>query len=277
MKKIFPFVLILAVALSACLPNPGSPSTPNTPSGTPSTDPQPGVVGSTLKFDYPNKGVNSGTGWYIDGLPTNVDKSTVLVAKGMFKNTIGKGSQSWLAEPGTLLVGPEFPQSKVDAAAGSIERISPITQELIDEPGSMFHLNEDRIDVCTFGSAGLEVNGVQMSFNYQEGHNYVLIGRGLFGDQKQDTDRNHTILFHQVVGAHAQCMSYPGNKGGFMSEGNFKQVVELSHKDAGNCGDAGCSKVTVVFFDLNTGALTVLNQANIGQPWVFEYSNWYQP
>lgn len=231
----------------------------------------------TWKFDYPEAGEAAGNGWAISGLPVSVDPASVLVASGEFVNTIGLGTQSWLAEKGMLLVGPEFEQAKIDAAGGAIERISPINQKLIDESGEAFHLNEDRIDFCSFGAANLEFNGIMAEFEHSEGHNWFLIIRGLFADGLQDTDRNHTILFHEVVGSHAQCMSYPGNGGGFVSEGNFEQTTALSHQNAGDCGAEGCSKLTVVLVDLNTGALSVVTQANLDKPWLFEYSNWFQP
>lgn len=244
----------------------------NTP--TPTETPE---VPVTWKFDYPNAGLASGDGWSIDGLPTKVDSKDVLVATDMFKNTIGFGSESWIAEPGTKLVGPDYPADKAKAEGGSTEYISPINQELIDSNGENFHLNEDRINFCSFGAAKLEVNGVQMSFDYNPGHDWFLVVRGLFPDGKQDTDRNHTILFQDVVGSHAQCMSYPGNGGGFISEGNFEQVAELSHKNHMNCGAEGCSGLTTVFVDLNTGAYSIINQANLDQPWKFVSSNWLTP
>lgn len=282
MKKIlfvFVCVLILSFMLSAC-GVPGSAgdgqatATPQ-PTAQVNPTPQPTPVGTpaTFKFVYPNAGTITGDSWSIKGLPTTVDSATVLIASGAFKNTIGNGTESWIAEPGTILVGAEFPQAKIDAAKGSIERISPITQKLIDHDGEMFHLNESRIDLCSFGGATLEFNGVKGQFDYKAAHNYILIARGLFADGLQDSDRNHSILFNTVVGSHAQCMSYPGN-GGFISEENFLQVVALSHKNAGNCGNEGCSKLTVIFVDLNTGALTVVKQANLNLPWTLEKSNW---
>jgi len=267
-------VILLAMVIAGCQPNPdsGTPTpTPQVGNPTPQSTP---AAPQTFKFLWPDAGVNAGNGWSINGLPTKVDSKNVLVATGQFKNTIGLGTESWLAEPGTFLAGPDFPKSKVDAATGSIEYISPITQKLIDHDGEYFHLNEDRFDLCTFGGATLEFNGAQAQFDYQGGHNYILVIRGLFPDGKQDTDRNHSILFSKVVGSHAQCMSYPQNKGGFMSEGNFQQVIELSHKNAGNCGAEGCSKITVIFIDMNTGALTSITQANFNQPWKLEASNW---
>lgn len=271
-------VFVFALILSACsvVPPTQDATTAATTNSTGSTPPQPTTAGTpeTYKFTWPNAGVNNGNGWSISGLPTTVDSKTVLVTTGMFKNTIGLGTESWLAEPGTFLAGPEYPQSKIDASAGSVERISPITQKLIDHDGEFFHLNEDRFDLCSFGGATLEFNGAQAQFDYQDGHNYILVIRGLFPDGKQDTDRNHSILFNKVIGSHAQCMSYPQNKGGFLSEGNFLQVVELSHKNASNCGAEGCSKLTVIFVDVNTGALTVITQANLNQPWKLEVSNW---
>jgi len=232
---------------------------------------------ATWKFNYPDAGKASGEDWAIQGLPTSVDSGDVLQADGIFKNSIGLGSQSWLAEPGTLLVGPDFDKQLVEAAGGAVEYISPINQELIDQSGEFFHLNEDRIDFCSFGSAELEFNGVVVSLEYEEGHSWFLVVRGLFPDGNQDTDRNHTILFSEVVGSHAQCMSYPGNGGGFISEGNFLQVAKLSHGDAGNCGAEGCSGLTVVFVDLNTGAYSIIHQDNTELPWEWVASNWLKP
>jgi hypothetical protein len=230
----------------------------------------------TWKFDYPDAGLLLADGWSVDGLPAKVDPATVLVTSGVFKNTI-PGTESWLAEPGTKLVGPDYPADKMKAEGGTTEYISPINQELIDESGEYFHVNEDRIDLCSFGAATLEVNGVRMVFEYQPGHDWFLVIRGLFPDGLQDSDRNHTIVFTDVVGSHAQCMSYPANGGGFISENGFKQVAELSHKNHMNCGAEGCSGLTAVFMDLNTGALSVINQVQLGQPWTFVFSNWLAP
>lgn len=228
----------------------------------------------TWKFDYPDAGNASGNDWSIDGLPTSVDANNVLVATGIFKNTLGNGSQSWVAEPGTKLVGPDYPADKAKSEGGSTEYISPINQKLIDHPGEDFHVNEDRLTFCSFGSADLEVNGVRMKFDYRPGHDWFLVIRGLFPDGMQDSDRNHTIVFHDVVGAHAQCMSYPGNGGGFISEGNFEQVSAKSHTNHMNCGAEGCSGLTAVFVDLNTGAYSIMTQSNLEKPWLPVASNW---
>ncbi|HJY98794.1 MAG TPA: hypothetical protein VJ227_03710 [Patescibacteria group bacterium] len=228
---------------------------------------------TTWKFDYPDAARYGTDTWNVDGLSMKMDSSTILMATGVFKNTI-PGTEPWLAEPGTKLVGPDYPVDKVVAEGRATEYISPVNQELIDAPGESFHVNEDRIDFCSFGAAKLEVNGVRMSFDYKPGHNWFFVVRGLFPDGLQDVDRNHTILFEDVVGSHAQCMSYPGNGGGFISQGNFEQVAELSHKNANNCGAEGCSGLTAVFLDLNTGAFSVINQVQLGQPWTYQFSNW---
>src|SRR6266581_3540739 len=63
----------------------------------------------------------------VKGVPAHVDANTVDVAKGIFKNTIGNGTEGWLAEPGKLLVGPDFPQTTIDGAGGAIDRFNPVT------------------------------------------------------------------------------------------------------------------------------------------------------
>jgi len=270
-NKLFVFLVLAALVLSACgTAAPADTSSANVSSNAPTiasqTQDRP-----TYKFEFPHPVTFSGSGWKIEGISANVPADQVLVAGGEFKNTIGLGTQSWLADDGTLLVGPGFPQEKVDAADGAIEYLDQINQELIDGPEQWFHINEDRFTFCSFGSAVVEL----AAFEYSEGHNYFLIIRGLFPDGKQDVDRNHSILFHEVVGSHAQCMSYPQNGGGFMSEENFLQVAELSHKDGNDCGAEGCSKLTSVFVDLNTGALTVLTQQQLNAPWNLALSNWF--
>lgn len=229
----------------------------------------------TFNFDYPNAGTITGENFTISGLPVSVDPSNVLVATGSFTNTLGWGSQMSVAAPGTLLVGPGFPQDKVNDADGSIEYISPVNQKLIDHDGEEFHVNEDRITICSFGSAKVEVNGVLFEFEYIENHTWIWSWRGLFGDGIQGTDRNQTIKFIEVAGSHAQCMSYPQNGGGFWDQGNFEQVVLDAHFGLMNCGDAGCAGVTSGHTDLNTGAYTTANQPKENESWNFISSNWW--
>lgn len=229
----------------------------------------------TFNFDYPNAATITGENFTISGLPASVDPANVLVAAGSFTNTLGWGSQMSVADPGTLLVGPGFSQDLVDAANGSIEYISPVNQKLIDHNGEEFHVNEDRITICSFGSAKVEVNGVLFEFEYIENHTWIWSWRGLFGDGIQGTDRNQTIKFIEVAGSHAQCMSYPQNGGGFWDQGNFEQVVLDAHLGLMNCGDAGCKGVTSGHTDLNTGAYTVANQPKENESWNFISSNWW--
>src|SRR5258706_5062369 len=170
-------LLALALAMMACVDNvTGGLSVPvENVTAVASVDADSTGTNATWKFDFPDAGTASGTGWNIDGLPTSVDSGHVLVTTGKFKDTIGLGTQSWLAEPGTMLVGPDFPKGKMEAAKGAIEYISPITQKLIDEGGESFHLNEDRMDLCSFGAAMLEFNGVNATFEYSKGHSWFLI------------------------------------------------------------------------------------------------------
>lgn len=212
----------------------------------------------------------------ITGLPEKVDAINVLQANGPdaygnnFVNMIGLGSQMMIAEPGTLLVGPDFNGD----LTGHNEYISPINQVLFDE-GEAHSVNcaEGAFVWATGATMTAEVDGITIHLEGQKNHNWFLIVRGLFADGKQDTDRNQTIKFTDFVPGHAQAMLYPA--GAYISEGNFIQVAEKSHTDGRNCGNEGCSGLSVLMLDLNTKAYTVLHQEQLNADWKLVDTNWF--
>ncbi len=213
------------------------------------------------------------------GAPDNVDRAIVDVARGGFINTLGMGTEAWLAEPGKLLVGPDFPQAQIDAAGGAIERFNPLNQDgcrnnppcILMAPGGGF----------SFASLGWGVMEMEATFGHvtlnlpgEEGHNYHVYIRGLYGDGRPDTDENRDVLLTAYSPGHVEVTYYPGiPNGGFVSEEQFEQRVVTSQSGGTNCGDRGCTKLTVVFFDLNTGALLVIRQDAPGSAWRVVQSN----
>lgn len=215
----------------------------------------------------------------ISGVPESVDPANVLRALGEdefgneFVNTVGLGSEMMLAEPGVLLVGPDFDPGLVEVSDGHIEWISPITQFTLNNPGSTdANAAEGAFLWFTGARVHASVRGIEVSLEAKEGHNWFLLVRGLFADSKQDSDRNSTVTFTQYVPGHAQVMLYP--PGAYVSEGNFLQVTELSHTSGRNCGKEGCSELTVLFLDLNTGAYAVIYQPQLGADWQEVAGNW---
>ena len=188
-----------------------------------------------------------------------------------FKNTIGLGSQMMLAEPGSLLVGPDFQDREMVERELSIDWISPITQFTLSAPQESANAAEGAFLWFTGATVTAEVRDFTVRLEGSQGHNWFLMIRGLFPDGRQDADRNSTVAFSDYVAGHAQVMLYP--TGAFISEGNFLQVAELSHRDARNCGKEGCSGLSVFMLDVNTGAWLVLHQPQINAPWEFVDSN----
>lgn len=98
---------------------------------------------------------------------------------------------------------------------------------------------------------------------YREGHNYIFTARGLFADGKQDSDRNRSVTFSGYKRGHIIVDMYQSRfetNAGFVSEEGFMQRVATSHAWGTNCGAEGCSKLTLVALDTNTGALEIYTQ-----------------
>ncbi len=292
MKKLWFLIVFLPVLLSACQGSAVNPATPQpttnpTPmvGSTPQPQPTPQVENPTAEPTVePIPGMTmqdvQGVGKFgIVGVPATATNQ--LTANGVdtygntFTNTIGLGSEMMIAEPGSLLVGPDEPESKVIPGKGNIEYISPINQQMLGTETFSTNTAEGAFTWATGSSMTIQVRDVTLrveSLPNACSNNWFVMIRGLFPDGKQDSDLNSTTKFSNYIPGHTQVMWYP--EGAFISEGNFKQVAELSHKDGRNCGAEGTSGLSVLMLDLNTHAYTVLFQANTGQPWQLIAKNW---
>lgn len=224
---------------------------------------------------------NGGLATYaVFGAPASVDPSMVLQARGrdaygnVFTNTVGLSSQMMVAEPGSILYGPdEDPDIVRNNAHGAY--FSSITQALLEGDEASINVAEGGFVWCTAGFMTVNLGDVGIRLDGVEGHNWFLMIRGLFEDGKQDSDLNRTLVFQDFKPGHAQCMMPP--PGAYISEGQFLQTVELSHTGGSNCGREGCSGLSVLMFDLNTKAWTVISQSQLNAPWQFVESNWWTP
>lgn len=216
--------------------------------------------------------------WSVNGASAQVNEDVVLRAVGddaygnHFENVTGLGTEMMFAEPGTLLVGPDFDPNLVEQSGGHIEWISPITQQLLGTPEFSTNTAEGAFTWATGARMTVQVGDYTVNVDGDGCENWFVVLRGLFADGEQNSDRNSTTHFSGYVPGHAQVMWYP--QGAYISEGNFKQVAELSHTDGRNCGAEGSSKLSVLMLDLNTGAYDVVSQGNTDKPWEFVASNW---
>ncbi len=242
------------------------------------------------------KGVEFGS-VVIAGAPEKVDPGVVDTAKGDFKNTIGLGSEMAFAEPGVLLVGPDFgytgsenPMGKnpegwnsMYESGGSIRPFSSVSQEVIrfEEPAYQ-NLPEGGWVLASAAEMTAKIGDVTIKLNHKENNNYFLVVRGLYGDVKQDTDRNETIEFTDYKPGHLLVNMYESRdetNAAFISEGQFKQMAETSHSHGTNGGDGGNSILTVVCYDANTKAYAVIEQkldrnTDTSGNWKSVASNW---
>lgn len=244
----------------------------------------------------------------LSGFPESVDPTRVDTAKGNFKNTLGLGSQMALAEPGGLLVGPDFDsksnpygdnpggwQTMYDSG-GSIRPFSPVSQEVMhnEEPfyqnlpeggWNFFSLGQGTFELGASDDEGkFKAGDFKIELPHRDGHNYFLIIRGMFNDGEQDSDRNGTVRVTDYVPGHALAMMYEArneSNTAFISEGQFLQMAATSHNGGTNTGAEGASGLTAVMIDANTGAYAVMEQTkgrgqNAATGWKAVTSNWFQ-
>jgi hypothetical protein len=231
------------------------------------------------------------------GIPQSVDSSTVDTAKGAFKNTIGLGTEMAFAEPGGLLVGPDFgfsgkgnplgdnPKGWVAMydSKGNIQPISPVTQEVLHYEGPAYqNVPEGGWMIMSTAQAHVKINNYEVDLPYVADNNYLFVVRGMYGDMQQNTDKNSTAVITNYAPGHALVMNLESGTQaniGFLSQGQLAQMAETSHSGGTNLGDGGASRLTLVIFDENTGAMAVLQQdetrnQNGSKNWVLVSKNW---
>lgn len=214
----------------------------------------------------------AGSLFSIRGVPDRVDANNVDTAKGGFKNTI-PGTEHVLAEPGSLLVGPDFPQATIDQSGGHIDRFNPGNQYILQTEGPSFaNVAEGAFMMASDATMNVEIGGAAIQLNGEKGRNWFLIVKGRFADGKQDSDLNLTAKITKYVPGHVLVSRHPA--GAFISEGQFKQMAVTSHDGGSNCGNEGCSKLSALLLDINTGAYSVVEQVGKDQPWKMVASNW---
>ncbi|MDO8573546.1 MAG: hypothetical protein Q7R77_02235 [Candidatus Daviesbacteria bacterium] len=218
----------------------------------------------------------AGNSFSIQGIPDRVDAASVDTAKDIFKNTIGFGSGMIVAEPGVLKVGWDFPKAQFDAAEGHIYHYDSGNQFILQTPESSVNVPEGAfamlngnamiIDVAGNGSASfhLEIPGPEAN------HNIVII-RGLYPDGSTPADRNRIAKLTGYTPGAVLYDMYP--KGGFVSEGQVKQIAKNASTSSPNCGAEACKTVTMHELDANTGALVVVKTSDQGETWIGVFSN----
>jgi hypothetical protein len=201
------------------------------------------------------------------------------------------------AEPGGLLVGPDFgfsgkgnplgdnPKGWVAMydSKGNIQPISPVTQEVLHYEGPAYqNVPEGGWMIMSTAQAHVKINNYEVDLPYVADNNYLFVVRGMYGDMQQNTDKNSTAVITNYAPGHALVMNLESGTQaniGFLSQGQLAQMAETSHSGGTNLGDGGASRLTLVIFDENTGAMAVLQQdetrnQNGSKNWVLVSKNW---
>ncbi len=239
------------------------------------------------------------------GIPDSA--SNVELARGSFKSSLGQGMEAFAAEPGFLWVGPDFESKSKNNpwgdnpngwqtmwdSKGHIRPFSPDSQHsFVTDPPASYLASEGGWAVFSAPQLSFEIAGTDMKVEApaEKGRNYLIVVRGLYPDGKQDSPRNTIVRLTDYQPAATLGMRHPGGSeaenSAFWSEGQAKQMVATSHRSDSNCGLEGCSRVTIVYLDLNTRAFGVWEHsagrganlqeaiANAGKGWTAKFKNY---
>lgn len=235
--------------------------------------------------------------------------TNIELAAGNFKNTLGLGTRAFLAEPGGLLVGPDFGSGSQNnpwganpgmwdamyKSNGHTRPFSPDTQHsFANEPNASYLASVGGWAIFSVPNLTFEVLNMRVEVPAEVGLNNLVFIRGLYyAGPSQDQTRNAMVRLLDFVPGATLGMRHPGGYSrentAFWSEGQFKQFVATSHLGESNCG-SGCSKVRATYLDLNTRALGVWEHQVSSRPasiagavesagagWTLKYKNYVDP
>lgn len=221
--------------------------------------------------------------------------NTVDIAKGVFKNTIGLGTEAFTAEPGALLVNSDFESKATDRnpnganpagwgamydSRGHIRQISPDTQHSFTyAPPAEYLLAQGGWDIFAAPRLRFTIQGVEkdrvVDLPAAPNVGYLVWIRGPYADHPQAKNVKVVLLDFEVaatLGMRAPAGNANENQA-FWSEGQVKQMVRDMHTGESNCGMKGCSEVRVVYLDYNTGAFGIWRNDATGN-WSLMHKNY---
>lgn len=231
----------------------------------------------------------------VTGIPDNT--GNVDVAKGAFTNTIGLGTEAFLAEPGGNLIGLTSNQADLvamnnsdghinafDAETHEIARGCPPIFQLLPTNGLVLLAGQEmEVEVGHSDDNGKWVSdGKKFELKEIQNHQWLFVIKGFSADATvQGQDKNRILRITKYVPGAFELKMYKAGKNNntpFMSEGGFLQVVADAHNGQTNCG-TGCRGVGFVGYEINTGAVTWDEQTmnRNGDPkqgWTQKFKNW---
>lgn len=210
-----------------------------------------------------------GGSFWIDGgveTATNIEQ-----AKGQFVNKLGLGTQSWLADPGKLLInGFDFDLEAMKSSGGAIDHWNPLNQAVFETMGpSYWNLNEGGFTLAVGNRMTIRVpDRVTVHVEGDDTTAWIVIMRGLYSDFQTPSDRNLNLEVSEYIPGNNMFARYSGTpNGGYVSEGQFGQIADTTQATWNNCGQSGCPDLYALFYDANTGAWLVLHRSSPDALW----------
>lgn len=183
---------------------------------------------------------------------------------------------AWLAEPGKLVVGEDFPEDQLQQLTG-VWRSDSLNQYRLDDPmftnvgcseGSLVMI------VAQYGVMEFE-NGTVIAWRVPDGSNMHWYVRCPVADGERGSDDSDigNIRVSNYRPGYGYVQHFPGNPpGGFISADGALQALTIS-QTAESCGTEGCLSTYVGGYDISTKAMSVAGWN--GQDMLPLESNWW--
>ena len=184
------------------------------------------------------------------------------------ENTIGFGTQAFLAEPGVLTTDEYDKKNPTTWYSKDAD-----VQKTFEQKGpSYWGAPEGGFAMFTAAAMELNFEGLEGKINVQldaeENHGWIVIVRGLSRDYQTPMDLNMQIEITDYNPGYIMGTRLP--PGQWVSEDYLKQNVDAAHIK--NCGMDGCKRVSALFIDPQ-GAYTVITQNGLNASWQLAASN----
>lgn len=220
-----------------------------------------------------------GANWSVSGAPERatpekVANMNISVSEGGQTRTI-EGLEFIAAEPGVLTTEDCV---KADESVSALCSLRPNVQKTFESnPPAFWLIGEGDPKE---GRAYLMLTGAQIELKLPDGvtinaerggedHSWLILLRGKMGDGTTPGDGNLRVEISDYDAGSTMATRLPA--GQYVSADYLEQNVNAAHGK--ECGNDGCKVVSVLAYDVETGALTVGSHSK-ETGWKTEFTNW---
>lgn len=207
----------------------------------------------------------------ISGVRSSVPMTEVDHARGGFSSPWPFLSQV-LAEPGKLVVGPDFAQADIDESSGAIWRTDPLNTYRLEEQENI-GCAEGAFVFISVQEANLASDNFAISFRAPDGDGAHVYIRCENSDHERGSDAGNDIAISGYEPNKGSVIHFSGQPvGGFVSAGGAQQALDIA-TSATSSGSEGANRIWIITIDSNTGAISVAVWD--GSTMELEYTNWW--